>query len=236
MGLLDMFGKKSPLVDVNSYLFNIPGQLTGMPGVTSEGDFAVRFIPDDKKYLLNRNKATNPGGFLDLKIKLEASGRQAFLQAVQSMQGKPVFVSGVMVNDDSQGGKALVQPLDMIYCPMEADQYPEWFKMIQNNLKSPGAVKVYRIAAATDASKSGRSPKADESRGLQASFTYPPKPNMPKIKVDFEVRAALNLKADFRLDNDVMRQRIELNLVVETAKENGPGVFVGDFVAYWANE
>lgn len=236
MGLLDMFGKKSPLVDCNVTLSNVPGQLTGIPGVTSEGDFAVRFIPDDKKYLLNRNNVANPSGFLDLKVKLDPSGRQAFLQAVETMKGRPVFVSGVMVNDDSLGGKALVQPLDAIYSPMEADQYPAWFKAIQGNLKDPNAVRVYRIVAATDASKSAKPPKAEESRTVHASFPYPPKPNLPKIKIDFEVRATLNLKADFRLNNDLMRQRIELDLGLETAKENGPGVFAGDFVAYWASE
>lgn len=119
---------------------------------------------------------------------------------------------------------------------MDPDQYPAWFKAIQGNLKDPNAVKVYRIVAATDASKSGKPPKADESRIVHASFPYPPKPNLPKIKIDFEVRAGLNLKADFRLNNDLMRQRIELDLGLETAKENGPGVFVGDFVAYWASE
>jgi len=236
MGLLDMFGKKSPLVDCNVTLSNVPGQLTGIPGATSEGDFAVRFIPDDKKYLLNRNGVANSSGFLDLKVKLEPAGKQAFLQAVETMMGKPVFVSGVMVNDDSQGGKALVQPLDAIYSPVEADQYPAWFKAIQGNLKDPNAVKVYRIVAATDASKSAKPPKTDEARTVHTTFPYPPKPNFPKIKIDFEVRAGLNLKADFRLNNDVMRQRIELDLGIETAKENGPGVFVGDFVAYWASE
>ncbi len=236
MGLLDMFGKKSPLVDTNAYLSNAPGQLTGAPGATSEGDFAARFIPDDKQYLLNRNKTANPGGFLDLKVKLDAGGRQAFLQAAQGMQGKPVFVSGVLVNDDSQGGKALVQPLDMIYCPIGPDQYPAWFKAIQGNLRDPNAVKVYRIVAATDASKSNKPPRADESRAVHATFPYPPKPNLPKIKIDFEVRATLNLKADFRLNHNLMRQLIELDLGLETAKENGPGVFVGDLVAYWGNE
>ncbi len=236
MGLMDMFGKKSPLVDGKATLSNVAGKLAGLPGATPEGDFAVRFMPDDKKYLNNRNGVANPSGLLDLKIKLDPAGRQAFLQAVETMKDKPVFVSGVVANDDSLGGKALVQPLDAIYSPMDPDQYPAWFKAIQGNLKDPNAVKVYRIVAATDASKSAKPPKADESRTVHASFPYPPKPNFPKIKIDFEVRASLNLKADFRLNNDQMRQRVELDLGIETAAENGPGVFVGDFVAYWANE
>lgn len=236
MGLMDMFGKKSPLVDCNIYLSNVAGKITGIPGASLEGDFAARFVPDDKKYLLNRNKAANPSGFLDLKVKLASAGRQAFLQGVQSMQDKAAFVSGILVNDDSQNSKALVHPLDMIYCPIEPDQYPAWFKTIQGNLKDPNAVKVYRIVAATDASKSNKPPKSEESRVSHASFPYPPKPNQPKIKIDFEVRASLNLKADFRLNHDLMHQRIELDLGIETIKENGPGVFVGELVVYWANE
>lgn len=236
MGLMDMFGKKNPLVDGNLYLSNIAGKFTGAPGVSSEGDFAVRFVPDDKQYLLNRNKVANSSGHLDLKVKLEASGRQAFLQSVQNMQGKPVYVSGVVVNDDSQGGRVEVHPMDMVYSPVDPEQYPGWFKAIQAHLKDPNAVSVYRIVAATDASKSNKPPKAEESRTMRAFFPYPPKPNFPKIKIDFEVRATLNLKADFRLNNSQMKQRIELDLGLETIKENGPGVFVGDLVVYWANE
>lgn len=152
------------------------------------------------------------------------------------MQSKPVYISGVLVNDDSQGGKAEVHPLDMIYSPVDPEQYPGWFKAIQGNLKDPNAVSVYRILAATDASKSNKPPKSEENRTLRAYFPYPPKPNFPKIKIDFEVRATLNLKANFQLNNSPLKQRLELDLGLETIKENGPGVFVGDLVVYWANE
>ncbi len=233
---MDMFGKKNPLVDCNVYLSNVAGKLTGVPGVNPEGEFTARFVPDDKQYLLNRNKVANTSGHLELKVRLETSGRQVFFQSVQNMQSKSVYISGVMVNDDSQGGKAAVHPLDMIYSPVDSEQYPGWFKAIQVNLKDPNAVSVYRIVAATDASKSNKPPKSEEKREMRAFFSYPPKPNFPKIKIDFEVRTTLNLKADFRLNNSQLKQRIELDLGIETIKENGPGVFVGDLVVYWANE
>ena len=236
MGLMDMFGKKSPLVDTQVTLSNAPGQLQAAPSASAEGDFSVRFVPDDKKLLVNLKQAANPSGAMDLKVKLASAGRQAFLAAVQGMAGKPVYVSGVVVNDESQGGRVEVHPLDMIYSPASPDQYPAWFKAIQANLKDPNAVAVYRIAAATDASKSGKPPRSEESRASNAIFPYPPKPNQPKIKLDFEVRASLNLKADFRLNHNQMRQRVELDLGIETIKEDGPGVFVGDLVVYWGNE
>lgn len=236
MGLMDMFGKKSPLVDCHKTLSNASGKLTGIPGVSAEGDFSARLVPDDKQTLINRNLIPNPSGHIDLKVKLEASGRQSFSQAVQAMQGKTIFVSGVVVNDDSQGGRVELHPLDMIYSPLDPDQYPAWFKTIQGNLKDPSAVAVYRIVAATDASKSNKPPQSEVSRVLHAAFPYPSKPNFPKIKIDFEVRASLNLKADFRMNNDQMRQRIELDLELEPIQENGPGIFVGELVAYWGNE
>ncbi len=90
MGLMDMFGKKNPLVDCGVYLSNVVGKFTGFPNVSPEGDFTARFVPDDEQYLLNRNKVANNSGYLDLKVKLATSGSQAFLQAVQNMQGKPV--------------------------------------------------------------------------------------------------------------------------------------------------
>ena len=236
MGLMDMFSKKSPLVDCQKTLSNISGKLTGMPGVGPEGDFSARLVPDDKALLLNRNQIANPSGHIDLKVKLETSGRQTFSQAVQSMQGKTLFASGVVVNDDAQGGRVEIHPLDMVYSPLGPEQYPDWVKAIQGNLKDSGAVSVYRIAAATDASKSNKPPRAGESRPQRAAFPYPPKPNFPKIKIDFEVRASLNLKADFRLNNDPIRQKVELNLELETIQDKGPGIFVGELVVYWGNE
>jgi len=236
MGLMDMFGKKSPLVDCQKVLANVSGKLTGMPGVGPEGDFSARLVPEDKSLLLNRNQVANPTGHIDLKVKLEASGRQAFSQAVQSMQGKPIFVSGVVVNDDSQGGRVEIHPLDMIYSPLGPEQFPAWCQAIQGNLKDSNALAVYRIAAATDASKSNKPPRSEESRPLRSAFPYPTKPNFPKIKIDFEVRASLNLKADFRLNNDPIRQRVELNLELETIQDKGPGIFVGELVVYWGNE
>ncbi|HVZ80435.1 MAG TPA: hypothetical protein VHE12_06475 [bacterium] len=236
MGLMDLFGKKSTLLDTNQNLVNAPGKLSGAPSATAEGDFHARFVPDDKKYLLNINQTANPSGLLDLKVKLLPQGVQPFLQAVQSMQNKPIFVSGVLANDQAFAHRVVVQPLDMIYSPEDPEQYPGWFKAIQGNLKDPNAVAVYKVVAASDASKSAKPPRADESRTLKAVFPYPPKPNFPKIKLDFEVRASLNVQADFRPANMPMKERVELEVTLETAKENGPGVFVGDLVIYWGNE
>jgi hypothetical protein len=236
MGLMDLFGKKSPLVDCNTYLANIPGKIYGTPKVTPEGDFDVLFTPDNKQQLLNRNKVPNPNGMLELRVKLLSPYKQAFCDAVASMAGQPAYAFGVLVNDDSRGSRALIQPLDMIYAPLTPENFPGWVKEIQKNLKDPNSVVAYRIAAASDASKTHKPPQTEESRAMHAAFPYPPKPNFPKIKVDFEVRGSVNVKTDFRLNNDAMRQKIELDLGVESIKGEGPGVFVGEFVAYWGNE
>lgn len=236
MGLMDMFGKKSQLVDCQTYLSNIQGTLSGDVRMTPDGDFSVWFVPDNKSYLLNRNKVQNPNGMLELKVKVDPKYKQAFLDAVQAMVGQPVFASGVLINDDSQAGKAQVHPLDMLYAPLPSERYPGWFKAIQQNLKDPNSVSVHKIAAASDASKSNKPPQADETRAMRAFFSYPPKPNLPKIKIDFEVRKIAELKAEFQMNNETMKQRIALDLSLESAKKEGPGVFVGDFVAYWGNE
>ncbi|HUO58218.1 MAG TPA: hypothetical protein VMV05_08585 [bacterium] len=236
MGWMDLFGKKSPLVDCKTYLSNISGKLYGNPRMKPEGDFSVWFTPDDKSRLKNRNGVPNPNGMLELEVKVVPQYRQAFQEAVTAMAGQTVFASGVLINDDSKGSKAEIRPLDMLYAPLMEDKYPAWFQEIRKNLKDPNAVAVYKVVAASDASKSGRPPQADESRAMQATVPYPPKPNFPKIKIDFEVRGSVNLKTDFKLNNNVMRQRIELDLGVESAKGDGPGVFVGDLVAYWGNE
>ena len=236
MGLMDLFGKKSPLVDCQTYLSNLSGKLYGTPQMKPEGDFSIWFTPDDKSRLKNRNGVPNPNGMLELEVKVAPQYGQAFKDAVAAMSGQTVFASGVLINDDSKGSKAEIRPLDMLYAPLPEDKYPGWFQEIRKNLKDPQAVAVYRVVAASDASKTNKPPQADESRAAQATFPYPAKPNFPKIKIDFEVRAAVNLKTDFRLNNNVMRQKIELDLGMESAKGQGPSVFVGDLVAYWGNE
>lgn len=236
MGLMDMFGKKSQLVDCHTFLSNIPGKLSGAPQTSPEGVVSVWFIPDDKKHLLNRNKAANPNGMMELKVKVNPSYRSQFLWALEGMAGQTVHATGVLINDDSKGGKAEIYPLDMLYAPLPPDRYPAWFKDIQGNLKDPNAVAVYRIAAASDASTSNKPPQSEESRVGQATFPYPPKPNFPKIKIDFEVRKTVDWKAEFQMNNDTFKQRINLDLGTASIKEDGPGIFVGDFVAYWGNE
>ena len=236
MGLMDLFGKKSPLVDCDKLLSNIQGKLSGPPRMSADGDFSVMFIPDNKQVLLNRNNVPNPNGMLELKVKIDPKYKQAFMDAVQPIADQTIFASGVLINDDANSSKALLQPLDMLYAPLPADRYPTWFKDIQANLKDPQSVLVYRIVAASDASKSNKPPKAEETRMLHTTFPYPPKPNFPKIKIDFEIRKIVNEKADFALNDERMKQRIGLDLSVESSKENGPGAFVGDLVAYWGNE
>jgi hypothetical protein len=234
MGLFDMFSK-SPLVDCNTTLSNISGKIAGAPFVGPDGQFSVFFVPDDKKYLLNRNQTANGDGRLELKVNLDASGRHAFLDAVKSMAGKTILASGVLVNDDSRNSRAEVNPLDLLVAPLSPDQFPDWFKTIQQNLKDPNAVTVYRIAAASDASKSKRPPKADETRTVHSNFTYPPKPDATAIKIDFEIRKTLSVKADVRLSHEIMKDRIEMHSTVTSTKDEGPGVFVGDLVIYWGN-
>ncbi len=236
MGLMDLFGKKSPLFDCNKYLANIPGKLAGPPMMSADGDFSVNFVPDAPQYLNNRNNVKNPNGQMALKVKVIPQYRQSFQDAVTGMAGQPVFASGVLVNDDSQGGRAEIHPLDLLYAPIPPDHFPGWFKDIQNNLKDPGAVLAYRVVAASDASKSMKPPRAEETRPLKAFFPYPNKPNVPKIKIDFEIRKTANMKADLYLSNDLVHQKIQLDMTVASVKDEGPGLFTGVLVIYWGNE
>jgi len=49
MGLKDIFSKKSSIVDTGKILLNVPGKLLGPAKITSEGDFLVALVPDEKK-------------------------------------------------------------------------------------------------------------------------------------------------------------------------------------------
>lgn len=233
---MDIFNKKSPLFDCNRHLANIPGKLSGAPMMTADGDFSVNFVPDDPQYLNNRNNVKNSNGQMVLKVKVLPQYRQSFQDSVISMAGQPVFASGVLVNDDSQGGRVEIHPLDLLFAPINPGHFPGWFKDIQNNLKDPNAASAYRIVAASDASKSMKPPKAEETRPLKVNFPYPNKPNIPKIKIDFEVRKSANEKADLFLSNDLVRQKIQMDITVSSVKDDGPGIYAGVLVIYWGNE
>lgn len=236
MGLMDMFGGRSKLFDCNKTLENIPGKFSGVPHLSPEGEFSVWFTPEDPKHLLNRNGVANPNGLLELRVKLDPQRKQAFLEGAQALSGERVFVSGVLVNDEEHGSKALLCPLDLVHAQMPPEKFPAWFKAIVPNLPGPQVPVAYKVIAASDASKSARPPKSDETRALRAFFPYPEKPTLPKIKMDFEMRKATDLRTEFHLSPEPMKSRILMDLSVESAKKDGPGVFVGDLVAYWTNE
>lgn len=156
MGLMDVFGKKSPLVDTGKYLSNVPGKLLGPAKLLPEGDFLVAFMPDDKKWLMNRDGKPNPNGLLELKVHVPESQAKAFLDAVQPFLGQAVHVCGVLAEDESQGSKTQVQPLDLIWGTLPIAHYPDWIKNIWGSLEYPDAAVVYRALAASDASKAGQ--------------------------------------------------------------------------------
>jgi len=236
MGLMDLLGGKSKLQDSGGRLDNVPGKFSGVPHLSPEGDFSVWFLPEDKKYLANRHGSPNPNGLLELKVKLADAQAQAFLEAAKTMEGERIFVSGVLANDEEHDSKALVQPLDLIYTQLPAGKFPAWFQAIVPNLPGPQVPVAFKVIAASDASKSKKPPRWEETRALKAFFPYPEKPALPKIKMDFEMRKVADLRTEFHLSPEPMKSRILMDLSVESASKDGPGLFVGDFVAYWANE
>ena len=233
---MDMFSGKTSLVDSGKYLANAPGKLLGPAKMSSEGDFGVAFAPDDKKWLINRNGKSNSNGLIELKVKVTPTQSQAFLESLQPLLGPTVYVSGVLVDDDSQGGKTQVQPLDLIWAGLPQTNYPDWFKNILGSLDDPQGALVYRIVSVSDASKSAKPPRAEQTRQCHAPIPYPPKPEKPSMKIDFEIRKIAMVNADFDLSNDLVHQRIALAVTVKSSKEDGPGVFTGDLTAFWRHD
>jgi hypothetical protein len=236
MGLMDMFSGKTFLADSGKYLANVPGKLLGPAKMSSEGDFNIAFVPDDKKWLANRNGKSNQNGLLELKVKITPTQSKAFIDSIQPLLGQTVYASGVLVDDDSQGGKAQVQPLDMIWAPLPQANYPDWFKNILGSLEDPQGALAYRIVSASDASKSPKPPRAEQTRQCHVQIPYPPKPDKSAMKIDFEIKKIVLVNADFDLSNDLVHQRIVLEVTVKSAKEEGPGVFIGDLAVLWRHD
>jgi len=236
MGLMDMFSGKSPLVDSGKYLASVSGKLLGPAKINPDGDFSVAFIPDDKKWLTNRNGKSNVNGLMELKVKVTPNQSKVFLDSIKPLLGPDVYVSGVLVDDDSQGGKTQIHPLDLIWAVLPSANHPDWFKNIQTSLEDPQVAVVYRIVSASDASKGSKPPRAEQTRQCQLQIPYPPKPDKPSMKIDFEIRKIALVNADFDLSNDLVHQRIALEVTVKSAKEEGPGIFIGDLAVLWRHD
>jgi len=161
---------------------------------------------------------------------------KVFLDSIKPLLGPDVYVSGVLVDDDSQGGKTQIHPLDLIWAVLPSANHPDWFKNIQTSLEDPQVAVVYRIVSASDASKGSKPPRAEQTRQCQLQIPYPPKPDKPSMKIDFEIRKIALVNADFDLSNDLVHQRIALEVTVKSAKEEGPGIFIGDLAVLWRHD
>lgn len=236
MGLMDMFSGKISLADSGKYLANIPGRFLGPAKLSSDGDFNIGFTPDDKKWLANRAGKSNSNGLLELRVKVTPTQSKSFLDSIQPILGQTAYVSGVLVEDESQGGKNQVQPLDAIWAPLPQANYPDWFKNIQASLDDPQGALVYRVVSASDASKSSKPPRAEQTRQCHLQIPYPPKPERPSMKIDFEIKKIALVNADFDLSNDLVHQRIALEVTVKSSKEGGSGVFIGDLAVLWRHD
>lgn len=103
-------------------------------------------------------------------------------------------------------------------------------------MEDPQGALVYRVVSASDASKSSKPPRAEQTRPCLLQIPYPPKPDRPAMKIDFEIKKIAMVNADFDLSNDLVHQRIALEVTVKSAKEDGPGVFMGDLAVLWRHD
>jgi hypothetical protein len=164
------------------------------------------------------------------------SQSKSFVDFIQPLLGQAAFVTGILSEDAAQGGVILVQPLDVLWAMLPSVAYPEWFKNILGSLEDPQGATVYRVLAASDSCKGVKPPQSDKTRSQSIPFPYPPKPNKPSMKIDYEIKKNAMVNADFQLSTDLIHEKIALDLKVLCAKEEGPGVFIGDLAAFWRHE
>jgi hypothetical protein len=238
MGFLDgMLGKGGKWFDCGKTLQGVAGTLSRMPSpqIKEDGIFGAWLVPDDKSVLNNRKAARNKNDMLELRLRLPEAQATAYLNAVKSLADRKVWATGALVNDDGKEGKAELHPVDVIWGRLPAEMYPEWVKGMMTTLRDPATeVQVFRLAASSDASKSGAPAPASSERTVKLIFPYPAKGGAPNPELKYEIKSTGALNADFQLNHERIRERLELVLNLKPAKaEGGPVVFVADLVIFW---
>jgi hypothetical protein len=236
MGLLDsLMGKGGKWFDCNKTLNALAGTLSRMPSpkVLEDGSLAAHLVPEDKSVLTNRNGKRNQNDMLELRVKPAGPKAQAYLDALKSMTDKKVWVTGALVNNDAKEGKAELHPLDVIWTRLPADLYPEWVKGMMTTLKDPDTeVQVFRLAAASHDAKTGAS--GGTARPLKLIFPYPAKSKAPNPELKYEVKSTAAMNADFQLNHERIRERLEFVMELKPSKaEGGLTLFVADLVMFW---
>ncbi|HEY5037937.1 MAG TPA: hypothetical protein VIJ93_02585 [bacterium] len=235
MSFLDGVFGKNKLVDTTTYLSNVTGTLvqSPVPGLLEDGNASAWLLPDNKDNLMNRNKVPNKNGLLEMKIKAADKGKQAFVDALKAIAGQKVGVWGVLINDDAKEGRAEIRPLDVLWTQLPEAKYPAWVGEMRKNMRAPETLSVYKILSASDASTSGKPPRADETRTVKISIPYPPKPGPSYKDIKYEIKSLTNLNSDFQLSNEMVREKLVLNVTLQSAKEAGPTIFIADLAVFW---
>jgi hypothetical protein len=238
MGFLDgMLGKGGKWFDCGKTLQGVAGTLSRMPApqIKEDGIFGAYLVPDDKAILNNRKGARNKNDMLELRVRLPEAQAAGYLSAVKSLMDRKVWATGALVNDDAKDGKAELHPVDVLWGRLAADLYPEWVKGMMTTLRDPATeVQVFRLAAASDASKSGAPAPALSERLVKLVFPYPAKGSAPNPELKYEIKATASLNADFQINHERIRERLELVINLKPAKaEGGPVLFAADMVIFW---
>jgi hypothetical protein len=146
----------------------------------------------------------------------KASPRSSWI--IQPLLGLTAHVSGILCENEAQGGALLVQPLDVLWALLPTWAYPNWCRNAIGSLEDPQGALVYRVLAATDSCKGVKPPHSDKTRSQSIPFPYPPKPNKPSMKIDYEIQKSVMLNVDFQLSNDLIHEKIALDLKVLSVK------------------
>lgn len=239
MGFLDkLMGKGGKYVDCQKTLVGIGGILSRLPipqDRKEDGLFSAFLVPDDKNTLLNRNGVRNKNDMLELRFGLDAERGPVFFEALRKLVDHRVWVTGALVNDDAKDGKAELHPLDALWSRLPQSMFPEWVQGMKQGLKDPNTeIEVYRVLAVSDGAKSGAPAPSLENRQVKIPFAYPEAPSTignPELK--YEIKPTCVHNTDFQLNNERIRQQLELVVELKTLKKDGPTVFVADVAIFW---
>jgi len=231
----------------------IIGTLTSATIYGLDGDQCVFIRPraDFDWILRNEAGAMNKGGQIECEVEILDRYENEYLEAVRTLVGRDVAAHGVWVEDIPHDAKTELHPLDAIVGQLPAGGGLESLiraakKEDDADPKEIGAISVYRIVAGADDSWVQHPPRSDETRWIQLTVPFPPRPNQkpkkvppapvphgwkPKWQPKFKVRQAIDM-VDLLAD-DGEEATLTLRVAPRSYKSGGPGALVMDVATFW---
>lgn len=232
---------KWTMLDRQRTVTGVLDRVSQSSGLFEDRDTNYWVTPDDKSVLRNNQGATNRSGQIVCEIQAGLFFRGLFVTWSRTLEGAAVTASGVLVQDDNHEHWTELHPVDLIAGRVTSSllEGADWIanRAADRGLQIGSSLLAYRFVAASDTRKSLFFEGPPLGRTKRQSVIWVPLPARPgPTWTPFVGRRTLiveNADVKVMLDPAGQAPRMRIEVTCNTADDGGPGVVMGEAVAYW---